>query len=210
MEADKLGNDIAILLAMHASVTPAEHRLGSKSCTIGRAESCQIRVTGKQISRLHARIEASGPRYILTDAGSVNGSYINGKRITGPHTLVDDDTIGLGSPTPLLRFLDPDATMQSSGALRYDEHSLTFILNGQELALSKTQQKLLLHLYRNLGSVCTRESCAEAIWSHDFAPGMDAGALDQALNSLRRALRDADPNTELIYTRRGKGYELVL
>lgn len=195
---------------MHNSITPAEYRLDNKVCTIGRAEGCQIRVTGNQISRLHARIEASGPRYILSDAGSVNGTYINGRRITGPQTLVDDDTIGLGSPAPILRFVDPDATMQTSGALRYDEHALMFILNGQPLELSKTQQKLLLHLYRNLGSVCSRESCAEAIWSHDFAPGMDAGALDQALNSLRRALRDVDPDAELIHTRRGRGYELVL
>lgn len=206
-EAQLIGN--AALVALSDDISPAEYHLGSEVCTIGRARGCRVLVPRDDISRLHARIEASGPRFILSDAGSVNGTYVNGRRITSPHMLADDDAIGLGSPMPLLRFLDPDATIQSGGKLRYDEKSM-FWLNSRPLELTKTQFRLLLHLYRNFGSVCTRESCAEAIWNRDFDPGLDAGALDQAINSLRRVLREADPETDLIQTRRGVGYELVM
>jgi hypothetical protein len=203
-------DEIAILLAMAAHISPVEYQLTDECCTIGRGRGCRILVTGTEISRLHAQIEPSGPRYILSDAGSINGTYVNGRQITAPHTLANDDTIGLGSPVPLLRFIDQDATVQSGGGLRYDERTLTFWLNGQPLDLTKSQYRLLLHLYRNLGAVCSRENCAEALWGRDFDPGMDAGALDQAINSLRRALRQVDPELDLIRTRRGLGYELVL
>ncbi|MFV9506278.1 MAG: winged helix-turn-helix domain-containing protein [Oscillochloridaceae bacterium umkhey_bin13] len=200
----------ALLLALNAAISPPEFLLDAQPCTLGRGQGCVVLVTGPQISRLHARIEPSGPRYVLSDAGSVNGTYVNGRQLTGPHTLVHDDLIGLGSPTPLLRFLDPDATVPTVGMLRYDDRTLSFQLDGQPLELTKSQYRLLLHLYRNMGAVCTRESCAEALWGRDFDPGMDAGALDQAINSLRRALRQAVPDTDLIQTRRGLGYELVL
>jgi pSer/pThr/pTyr-binding forkhead associated (FHA) protein len=210
MGDDFIHDELAFLLAMAAQITPAEYQLSDERCTIGRGRGCRILVPGTQISRLHAQIEASGPRYILSDAGSVNGTYVNGRQLTGPHTLANNDTIGLGSPVPLLRFVDQDATVMSDGSLRYDERALTFWLQGQALDLTKSQYRLLLHLYRNLGAVCSRESCAEALWGRDFDPGMDAGALDQALNSLRRALRQVDPELDLIKTRRGMGYELVL
>lgn len=210
MEAASNGSGIAMLLAMNDGITPTEYRLDGAVCTIGRAQGCQILVPGAQISRLHAKIEPSGPRYILSDAGSVNGTYVNGRRISGPHMLADDDTIGLGSPAPSLRFLDPDATVQTAGKLRYDERTMVFWLNNQPMELTKMQFRLLLHLYRNLGAVCSRESCAEAIWNRDFEPGLDAGALDQAINSLRRVLRQVDPEADLIQTRRGMGYELVM
>jgi DNA-binding response OmpR family regulator len=210
MEEDFIRDEVAILLAIAAQITPAEYQLTDERCTIGRARGCRILVPGTQISRLHAQIERSGPRYILSDAGSVNGTYVNGRQISGPHTLAHDDTIGLGSPAPLLRFIDQDATVMSDSGLRYDERALTFWLQGQALELTKSQHRLLLHLYRNLGAVCSRESCAEALWGRDFDPGMDAGALDQAINSLRRTLRQAVPGNDFIQTRRGLGYELIL
>lgn len=200
----------AILLAMSDDISPDEYRLDAQPCTIGRAAGCAILARRTDISRLHAIIEPKGPRYVLNDADSVNGTYVNGRRITGPHMLVDNDVIGLGAPTPLLRFLDPDATIQNPGKLQYDERTMAFWLNGKALELTKTQYRLLLHLYRNIGSVCTRESCARAIWDRDFDPVVDAGALDQALNSLRRVLRQADPGSNLIQTHRGLGYELTM
>lgn len=210
MQEESQPNDIALLLAMDEAITPAEFYLGSAACTLGRGRGCQILVCGAKISRLHAQIEPSGPRYILRDAGSVNGTFVNGRQLTGPHTLINDDLIGLGAPMPMLRFVDPDATAYNSNLLRYDERALTFWLNHQPLQLTKSQYLLLLHLYQHLGSVCSREGCAEALWGRDFDPGLDAGALDQALNGLRRVLRKAAPDLDLIRTRRGIGYELVL
>lgn len=190
-------------------VTPAELVLGDEVYTLGRIATCSITVRHPLTSRLHARIERHGPRYVLADAGSANGTFVNAKRIADGHLLTHDDVISLGTLIPMLRFVDPDSTMRPGGALQYDERGMQFVLGSAPVELSPMQFRLLRHLYRHAGDVCSRESCAQAIWGRDYDPGMDAGALDQALSSLRRALRQAGAEKNLIETRRDLGYVLT-
>jgi DNA-binding response OmpR family regulator len=203
-------NEFAQFLALHEDVQPAEYALEADICTIGRSPACQIIVSRQIVSRLHARIERAGPRYMLRDAGSANGTYINGLRIHEPYLLRHRDLVGLGDTTAVLRFIDPDPTFERPDVLRYDEHKMTFFLGQQPLELTRNQFRLLHHLYQHLGDVCTRESCAEAIWGHDYDPGLDAQALDGVCRDLRRRLREADLNADPIKTHRGFGYELLL
>jgi DNA-binding response OmpR family regulator len=162
------------------------------------------------VSRIHARIERDGLRYLLHDAGSANGTFVNSLRINQPHLLKDRDSIGLGAATPVLRFADPDPTFVPAGRLRYDQPTMRFFLDQQPLDLTPVQFRLLSHLYQNAGNLCTRESCAMAIWGRDYNPGMDAAALDRAIANLRRIVRELDPTSEAIQTRRGLGYVLEL
>ncbi len=208
-----------ILVGLVSSVNPQQYVIVRDTCTLGRSTSCDLVVEGTLISRLHATITRHGPRYHLKDAESRNGTFVNGSRINGAHLLDNDDLIGLGSPTAHLRFVDPDPTEVAAlseaddldgDRLRYDPPTMTFTLDGRPLELTRMQGRLLLHLYNNAGAICSRESCAEAIWGRDYDPGMDAGALDQALNSLRRALARVAPGASLIQTRRGLGYILQL
>ncbi|NTU78752.1 MAG: FHA domain-containing protein [Chloroflexales bacterium] len=200
----------ATLKALHPDVQPASFTLTSEVCRIGRAPQCQIVVARTFVSRLHARIEREIVRYLLHDTGSANGTYVNQRRIQGPHLLKDRDQIGLGSPEPLLAFSDPDPTSVPAGLLRYDEQRLLFFLGEGPLELSVAQTRLLRHLYEHAGAICTRESCAIALWGQTYEPGRDAGALDRAINGLRAILRRANAGAELIKTHRGQGYELVL
>jgi DNA-binding response OmpR family regulator len=124
--------------------------------------------------------------------------------------LEDKDLIGLSAVTALLRFEDPDSTVHLLLRLRYDQQSMTFFLNQKPIELTPAQFRLLRHLHQHAGSVCTRESCAEAIWSRDFEPGLDADALDKTVSLLRRQLRKIDPEVDLIETRQGLGYVLHL
>lgn len=209
-----------LLIGLMPGVHPREYAVTGESCALGRGAGCDLMVEGGLISRLHATISRQGPRYQLADAGSRNGTFVNGSWISGPHLLDNDDLIGLGSPDAQIRFVDPDPTdiaavieehlAQPSERLRYDAQAMNFALDGKILELTLMQTRLLLHLYHNAGAVCSRESCAEAIWGRDYDPGMDAGALDQALNSLRRALARVTPGSSLIQTRRGLGYVLYL
>ena len=50
------------------------------------------------VSRLHAVVKREGPRIILMDLGSANGTYINGKRLTTnvEQTLNHGDIVALG------------------------------------------------------------------------------------------------------------------
>lgn len=204
---------VAHLLALHDDIHPAESVLEADVYTLGRSPLCQIVVPRSIISRLHAKIEREGPRYLLVDAGSANGTFVNGQRLHAPHVLGDRDLIGLGAATALLRFLDPDPTVVTLARLRYDERSMTFFLGDSALDLTPAQFRLLHHLYQYAGEVCTRESCAEALWGREYEPGMDADALDRAFSSLRSQLRRADntaDTADLIETRRGLGYVLNL
>ncbi len=117
---------VAHLLALHDDIHPAESVLEADVYTLGRSPLCQIVVPRSIISRLHAKIEREGPRYLLVDAGSANGTFVNGQRLHAPHVLGDRDLIGLGAATALLRFLDPDPTVVTLARLRYDERSMTF------------------------------------------------------------------------------------
>jgi pSer/pThr/pTyr-binding forkhead associated (FHA) protein len=199
----------ARLVALIEDVTPAEFPLTGDAHTVGRAPSCDIVVRRQTVSRLHARIVREGPRYVLRDAGSANGTFVNGQPLAGDHLLGNRDTIGLGAAGALLRFVDPDPTVVPASRLRFDERTQSFALGGAPLELPPGQHRLLLHLYRHLGELCTREACAQAIWGRDYDPGLDAEALDRAVSNLRAALRRADPAADLLQTRRGLGYTLL-
>jgi pSer/pThr/pTyr-binding forkhead associated (FHA) protein len=204
------GNQIARILALDADIQPPDYPLAPDICTIGRSPTCQIVVPRTTVSRLHARIERDGPRYVLRDAGSANGTFVNNRRIYDQHTLKHYDVIGLGPALALLRFIDPDPTVEMASRLRYEEHVLKFVLDQQPVDLTPAQFRLLYHLHQHAGDVCTRESCCEAIWGRDYDPGLDSQALDGVVAGVRRQLRQVDPVTNFIQTQRGFGYKLVL
>lgn len=87
--------------------------LDARSVTLGRDPSCSVILPGERVSRLHARITKKGPLHLLSDAGSTNGTLVNGERITTV-PLSDNDVVKVGSnvgvvvsapdfPSPLFR-----------------------------------------------------------------------------------------------------------
>jgi hypothetical protein len=70
---------------------------------IGRAESCDVGLFGDStVERTHARILRKGREYVLDDAGTPGGTYLNGARVEGPTRLRAGDLIQVGRCT--LRF----------------------------------------------------------------------------------------------------------
>lgn len=198
------------LQALQPDVQPGEYLIPPEGCTLGRAPTCDIVVNRLTVSRFHAHIEFNGMRYIVQDLESANGTFVNEHLVQHPTILRDQDLIGLGSPAPLLRFLDFDPTqVMQRRALTYDERSMTFQFLRTPLKLTPVQFRLLLHLHQHAGEVCTREACAQAIWGREYEPGLDADALDQIISSLRSALRKIEPTVNLIETRRAVGFLLL-
>jgi len=65
--------------------------------TIGRAEGCDIGLFGDPlVDKLHARILRQGDRYVVVDAGSMAGTFVNDQRVVGPTPLRDGDAIRVG------------------------------------------------------------------------------------------------------------------
>src|SRR5262245_20833444 len=67
--------------------------LSGAAVTLGRHPNCDIRVTDDTVSRRHARIFARGGGYILEDLGSRNGTFVNGRQISGQARLSNHDRI---------------------------------------------------------------------------------------------------------------------
>jgi DNA-binding response OmpR family regulator len=232
MPSSLLSDQFAILQSLHKDLQPPQFTLEGDVCTIGRSPTCNIVLTGQKIvSRLHAKIERDGPRYLLHDANSVNGTFVNSRRIHAPYVLQDEDVIGLGGPEPMLRFSDPDPTDVVTGRFYYNARSLTFFLNEQPLNLTPSEFRFLFNLYQHLGDVCTRTSCIEAIWGKKYdlrladptakevkivevkdLPDVEEG-LNRIVSEIRQKIRQLDPTIDparMIKTHREQGYELIL
>jgi MFS family permease len=85
-------------LKVEAGFRPGRELLLSKDeTTIGRAESCDVGLFGDSgVERLHARILLRDARYLLADAGTPGGTFLNDVRVDGPTPLHDGDTIRVG------------------------------------------------------------------------------------------------------------------
>lgn len=201
-----------VLIGLNSEIQPDLTRLIDENYAVGRAETCNIVITGETsrgVSRLHAQIEARGPRYWLLDEHSANGTFVNGHRIREPHLLTDQDAIGLGAPRPLLRYQDSDRTFINTSNLLYDEAYERFSYDNQPLTLTAGQHRLMKALYNKGGAICSRAECYEAMRNIPYDPDRDSNALDRAISKLRNQLRSAaDDAGKLIVLERGRGYRL--
>lgn len=70
---------------------------GSLDIIIGRTSTCEVFIDDPGISSKHARIFVEGGEVFIEDLRSLNGTIVNGKRITGRTRLSTADTVHLGS-----------------------------------------------------------------------------------------------------------------
>jgi pSer/pThr/pTyr-binding forkhead associated (FHA) protein len=63
---------------------------------IGRGMDCDLRVNDEDISRHHCLIRVRAQEAILSDLGSSNGTFVNGKRVLSQVALHSGDEIRLG------------------------------------------------------------------------------------------------------------------
>lgn len=60
---------------------------------IGRQPGLALSLSSKTVSSLHAEIVEAGASLVLRDLGSTNGTYVNGRRLTGTVALHHDDLV---------------------------------------------------------------------------------------------------------------------
>lgn len=86
-----------------------------------------------------------------------------------------------------------------------DFAGLTFEKNGQEISLSKNEQRLLRLFLENEGRVLTRSVLVDRLWT-DGAEYVDENALSVTVNRLRGKLEDKRKGISYIQTVYGQGY----
>ena len=88
---------------------------------LGRHPLSDVRFDAERdldVSSRHAAIVRKTEGFVLQDLGSRNGTFVNGKRITGDTLLTDGDVIGFGANGPALEFgvLEVDADLPPTAA----------------------------------------------------------------------------------------------
>jgi hypothetical protein len=75
-----------------------EVMLSKAETTIGRAEGNDLGLFGdKEVEKLHARILLKDDRYLIADAGTPGGTYLNDRLVSKPMPLRSGDAIRLGN-----------------------------------------------------------------------------------------------------------------
>jgi serine phosphatase RsbU (regulator of sigma subunit) len=92
-------------------VDPSGHRarvsIDPLPFQIGRMADNHLVIRDSRVSRIHARISATGERLVVEDCGSTHGTFVNGQRIAR-HTLDNSDRIEFGTPDSYQLIFTPD------------------------------------------------------------------------------------------------------
>jgi two-component system cell cycle response regulator len=118
-EPEVQSRDRAYLIVLAGAAVGAMYKLPRTAAQIGRGAACEIRLPDDGVSRAHARIVTEGDRVRLEDLDSRNGTFLNGKKVTGAVTLADGDKIQIGRTT-ILKFSYHDALEESFHEQMYE------------------------------------------------------------------------------------------
>jgi len=103
---------MSIELLIHAeSQDDRGERFDAPVITIGRDPTSVIRFDmagDREVSTRHAEICEEDGSYSISDAGSTNGTWVNGTRLHGPRRLNAGDLVRLGRTGPTLRVVSVD------------------------------------------------------------------------------------------------------
>lgn len=68
----------------------------ANSATVGRHPECSLVIEEPSISAIHAEIAMRNLAWYVTDRGSTNGTFINGRPVSGAGYVETDDVIQIG------------------------------------------------------------------------------------------------------------------
>jgi len=75
--------------------------LTADEITVGREASNSLQIEDRALSRSHARLTKTGSDYSIQDLGSTNGTFVNGKAVTGQFALNNGDIISFSDAVDL-------------------------------------------------------------------------------------------------------------
>lgn len=99
---------LAVTPALTSQLTGATRDVRRASMTggaqvlIGRHQGCALIIDSPLVSREHARLTVTNGQWQFADLGSINGSFVNGRRVREPVLLNVGDRVGIA--TFLYRF----------------------------------------------------------------------------------------------------------
>jgi len=76
---------------------------------VGRQGRCELTLRHEDVSRRHAEIGFEEGRFVVRDLGSTNGTFLNGKEISGTNPLSPGDRVEIGSQIITFCEIDSDS-----------------------------------------------------------------------------------------------------
>lgn len=114
--------------------------VGRGEVMVGRSLEAVLRLHSDGVSRFHARIQrTSKGSLVLSDLGSSNGTYLNGRRLKQPESLEDGDRIRFGPKAAFFVRYGSDAGPDTT-EIRHPTHSDATV----ELLAKRNQARILL------------------------------------------------------------------
>lgn len=92
---EALAEDHALLIVHHGPNAGARFLLDVDLTVAGRSVSCDIFLDDVTVSREHAHFVREGTTFLVRDAGSLNGTYVNRDRVAEA-TLMSGDEVQIG------------------------------------------------------------------------------------------------------------------
>jgi predicted component of type VI protein secretion system len=74
-------------------------KLADGVTSIGRHDDCLIRIKSSQVSRRHCEVFEVSDKLTIRDLGSSNGTFVNGKKVSGQQVLKHGDELTVGAVT---------------------------------------------------------------------------------------------------------------
>ena len=93
--ADPPDGEVAMLVVVRGANAGSRYALTDDVPTIGRHPESDVFLDDVTVSRRHAEIERRGQLLEISDAGSLNGTYVNGERIERV-ALAEGDQLQVG------------------------------------------------------------------------------------------------------------------
>jgi pSer/pThr/pTyr-binding forkhead associated (FHA) protein len=93
---ENLPSGSAMLLVQRGPDAGARFLLDTDVVTVGRHPDSDIFLDDISVSRRHANFTRSEGRYVISDLGSLNGSYVNRDRIDTDVVLSGGDEVQIG------------------------------------------------------------------------------------------------------------------
>ncbi len=192
--------------------------LGPGETTIGRSATCDLVLEGDGVSRNHAAITENGPGFEVRDAGSKNGTFVNGERVEGPRPLANGDKLAIAGWTVVFENEEQTVTRSFSagGAVPapvgrrvvLKPETKEVVVRGKVVLLAPKEYLALSLLYERAGKIVSKEDLADHVWP-EYKGDVSDYNIHQVLSRLRRELEEDPSKPAVLITRPGFGYMLV-
>jgi sigma-B regulation protein RsbU (phosphoserine phosphatase) len=175
---------MAMLITLQGPEVGRRYPLAAAGTVLGRQYDSDICLTGKAISRQHARILSRDDAYFVEDLDSSNGTFLNGMRL-GAHALTpitDRDTLQIGPYVFALRLDNGSAHLTESNLVvreKVNAATLNQSLYGQDPA---HKLQVVLEIAQNLSRTL------------DLDP-----LLDKLLEQIMRLFPQSDRSMVVLY-----------